>query len=97
MDLTPEQQAEAQRLFDILQGSFLDEARRLAELLASKPDAQLLGKTEFEVRDAVHKLGATALQAALQGRKKGATKAPAGPARTATRTRAARACAAATR
>ena len=73
MDLTPEQQAEAQRLFDLLQGPFLDEARRLAELLASKPDAQLLGKTEFELRDAVHKLGATALQAALDGRKKGGT------------------------
>jgi hypothetical protein len=71
MDLTPEQQAEAQRLFEILQGSFLDEARRLAQLLASKPDAQRLGKTELEVRDALHKLGATALQAALEGRKKG--------------------------
>jgi hypothetical protein len=72
--LSPEQQAEAQRLFEALQGPFLDEARRLAELLAAKPDAQLLGKTEFEVRDAVHKLGAQALQAALDGRKKGATK-----------------------
>jgi len=74
MDLTPEQQAQAQRLFEVLQGVFLDEARRLAELLASKPDAQLLGKTEFEVRDAVHQLGATALQAALQKRKKGGTR-----------------------
>ena len=74
MDLTPEQQAEAQRLYDLLQRPFLDEARRLAELLASKPDAQLLGKTEFEVRDAVHALGAAALQAALDGRKKGGTR-----------------------
>jgi hypothetical protein len=74
MDLTAEQKAEAQRLFEALQGPFLDEARRLAELLASKPDAQLLGKTEFEVRDAVHRLGATALQTALQGRKKGGTR-----------------------
>jgi len=73
MDLTPAQKAEAERLFQAFQGPFLDEARRLAELLASKPDAQLLGKTEFEVRDAVHRLGATALQAALEGRKKGAT------------------------
>jgi hypothetical protein len=74
MDLTPEQKAEAQRLYEVLQGSFLDEARRLAELLASKADAQLLGKTEFEVRDAVHRLGASALQAALDGRKKGGIK-----------------------
>ena len=77
MDLTPEQQAEAQRLFEILQGPFLDEARRLALLLASKPDPQLLGKTEFEVRDAVHRLGAQALQAALDERKKGGTRGPA--------------------
>jgi hypothetical protein len=77
MDLTPEQQAEAQRLFEALQGPFRDEARRLAELLASKANAQLLGKTEFEVRDAVHRLGATALQTALEERKKGGTRAPA--------------------
>ena len=71
MDLTPDQKAEAQRIFDALQAPFLDEARRIAELLAGKADAQLLGKTEFEVRDAVHRLGAAALQAALDGRKKG--------------------------
>ena len=76
MDLTPEQEAEAQRLFEILQQPFLDEARRLAHLLASKPDTKLLGQTEFEVRDSVHRLGASALQAALDGRKKGGTRVP---------------------
>jgi hypothetical protein len=76
-DLTPQQQAEAERLFEALRRPFLDEARRLARLLAAKPDSQLLGKTEFEVRDAVHRLGATALQSALDGRKKGGTRAPA--------------------
>jgi hypothetical protein len=73
-DLTPDQEAQARRLYEFLQQPFLDEARRLARLLASKPDAQLLGKTEFEVRDAVHRLGATALEAALDERKKGGTK-----------------------
>jgi len=77
MDLTPDQEAEAQRLFEILQQPFLDEARLLARLLAAKPDDKLLGKTEFEVRDAVHRLGASALPAALDGRKKGGTRAPA--------------------
>jgi hypothetical protein len=75
--LTPEQETQAQRLFELLHKPFLDEARKLARLLAAKPDSQLLGKTEFEVRDAVHRLGATALQAALDGRKKGGTRAPA--------------------
>lgn len=77
MDLNPQQKAEAQRLFEALQGPFLDEARRLAELLASKADAQLLGKTEFDVRDAVHRLGVQALQTALEGRKKGGIRGPA--------------------
>jgi hypothetical protein len=73
--LTPEQEAEAQRLFELMQKPFLDEARKLARLLAAKPDAQLLGQTEFEVRDSVHRLGAKALEAALGERKKGGTRA----------------------
>ena len=51
--------------------------RSLADLLASKPDQQLLGRTEFEVRDRVHEIGAKALRAALDGRKKGGTGVPA--------------------
>jgi hypothetical protein len=70
---TPEQQAEADRLYDALRRAADADLRELAELLATKPDAQLLGATEFEVRDKVHRLGAKALQAALDGRKKGGT------------------------
>jgi hypothetical protein len=72
-DLSPDQEVLAQQLYEQLQQPFLDEARRLARLLASKPQRQLLGKTEFEVRDSVHRLGAAALQTALEGRKKGGT------------------------
>ncbi len=75
--LTPEQEAQAQRLFELMQRPFLDEARKLARLLASRPDSQLLGKTQFDVRDSLHRLGAQALEAALDERKKGGTKAPA--------------------
>jgi hypothetical protein len=73
--LPPEQEAEAQVIFLALQQAFQDQALALARLLASKQDAHLLGKTEFEVRDAVHRLGAKVLETALQTRKKGATKA----------------------
>mgnify|MGYP003405666832 CR=1 FL=1 len=45
--------------------------RALAELLAAKADGELLGTTEFEVRDRVHRIGATAIESALAGRKKG--------------------------
>ena len=79
--LTPEQHDEARRIFDIMHQSAADELWRIAQLLASKPDDKLLGKTEFEVRDRVHKIGAKAIETALNERKKGATKAPARPAR----------------
>lgn len=71
--LSPEQEAEAQRLAAIIGKRAQEEALRMARLLASKPDAELLGATEFEIRDRVHKLGAHAIEAALQERKKGGT------------------------
>jgi hypothetical protein len=71
--LTAEQEVEAQRLRQLLLQAFAAEADHLARLLASKSDAQLLGRTEFEVRDAVHRLGAKAIETALQERKKRAT------------------------
>jgi len=78
--LTPEQQAEAQRLYEVLRRVTDADLRDMAELLAGKADGELFGATEFQVRDAVLRIGAKALEAALDGRKKGATTAPAGPA-----------------
>ena len=75
--LTPEQAIEAERLFQVLRPAVEDELRRLTQLLASKPDDKLLGRTEFEVRDLVHKIGAKAIETALNERKKGGTKGPA--------------------
>lgn len=75
-DLTPEQNADAERIFQAIRQSTEDEHWRLAQLLASKSDSQIFGATEFEVRDIVHEIGAKAIQTALEGRKKGATKDP---------------------
>jgi len=72
-DLTPGQVAEAERIFQTLHQASEDEHWRIAQLLASRPDAQLLGATEFEVRDLVHETGAKAIQVALDGRKRGGT------------------------
>ncbi|HKB40695.1 MAG TPA: hypothetical protein VKD72_29990 [Gemmataceae bacterium] len=80
LHLTPEQEAEAQALFERLKAAFEDEARHLARLMASKDDRHLLGATEFEVRDRVHRLGAGVLQAALAERKKRGIKGAAVPA-----------------
>jgi hypothetical protein len=88
--LSPEQQSEAQRIYEVLRQAADTDLRDLAELLAAKTDNELLGATEFQVRDAVHKIGAKALETALQGRKKGATTAPAAPAPTAAKQHASR-------
>ena len=72
--LTTDQTELAERIYQSLRQGTDSDLRGLAELLASKPDRQLLGQTEFEVRDAVHKIGAKAFEAALDERKKGGTK-----------------------
>ncbi len=75
--LSAQQEAQAQRIFQILKGTTDDDLLALARLLASKKDRDLLGQTAFEVPDRVHQIGAKAIQTALAQRKKGATKAPA--------------------
>ena len=69
-NLSPEQLAEAEQIFQAFRDACEDEQWRIARLLASKPDHELLGQTEYQVRDMVHRIGATAIQTALQGRKK---------------------------
>ena len=73
LKLTPEQEAEAQRLADIIADKAKEEALQIARLLVSKPDHQLLGTTEFEIRERVHKIGACAIETAVNQRKKGGT------------------------
>ena len=77
LTLTPEQEAQAQRIAAILTKKFQEEALNMARLMASKPDAQLLGATEFQMRDRAHHLAALAIETALNERKKGGTKGPA--------------------
>lgn len=75
--LPPEQAELAERIYQTLRQAADTDLRGLAELLATKPDRQLLGQTEFEVRDRVHKIGAKAFETALDERKKGGTEVPA--------------------
>jgi predicted GNAT family N-acyltransferase len=77
MDLTPEQEAEAQRIFELLKDKADAELMAMARLLASKDTGELFGRTELEIRDRVHRIGAQALESALAGRKKGGTRAAA--------------------
>ena len=72
--MSPEQFAEAQRLFEVTENATSDELWRMCCLMASKKNDQLFGKTEFELRDLVHRIGAITLEAAAnERRKKGAT------------------------
>ena len=71
LQLTAEQEAEAQRIAEIIARKLNSEALQMARLLVSKPDAEFFGTTEFELRDLVHRIGGHALQTALKERKKG--------------------------
>jgi hypothetical protein len=76
--LTPEQEAEALRLAERMHVASKDDFLQLARLLVAKPDSQLFGPTEFEVRDRALHLAGKAFQVVLDGReKKTTTKAPA--------------------
>src|SRR5258708_24962065 len=74
LELTPEQESEAQRLAETVALKTKEELLQMTRLLVSKRDDQLFGETEFQIRDLVHKIGARAIETALNERKKGATK-----------------------
>ena len=74
LPLTPEQETEAQALVQRLKAAFEREAWQLACFRASKEDRQLLGGTEFAVREQVQRLGAQVLESVLQERKKKGTR-----------------------
>ena len=77
IELTPEQEQEAKAIADVLMAAMRVEAEKIGRLLASKGNADLLGQTEFQMRDLLLKLGARGLDAALEERKKRGMKDPA--------------------
>jgi len=84
--LTPEQELQAQALASRIREAVDSDIVQLARLLVSKPEHEIFGQTEFEVRDIVHHLGAAAMQTHL-GQKKTATAVAASSARTAAKAR----------
>lgn len=77
LSLTPEQEAQAQRVAAIVGKKTQEEILHMARIMASKPDSELLGRSEFEVRDRAHQIAARTIETALNERKKGGTKGPA--------------------
>ena len=73
-DLTPQQEAHAQELAQVMVKALEGDILQLTGLLASKPDHQVLGPTVFQVRDLVHQIGAKVIRAELDARQKKPTK-----------------------
>jgi hypothetical protein len=70
VELSEEQEAEAQRIYERLRSAFDEELKTMARFMASKANHQLFGQTEFDLRDRVHELGARVLEAAADERQK---------------------------
>jgi hypothetical protein len=70
IELTAEQEAEAQRIEEILLEASRQDIHELARLMASKENHEIFGQTEYEVRDIVHRLGAKALETTANERSK---------------------------
>jgi hypothetical protein len=60
-----------------LQEATADDFARMVRILRSRPDGQVLGQAEFEVRDLAHKIASVIVQAEVDARQRGATGAPA--------------------
>lgn len=86
VELTAEQAEEAERIADIMMAAARVEIQRMARLLASKSNGELLGETEFQMRAAVHRVGARGVDAALSERKKRGTEQRASSASSAAKT-----------
>ena len=74
VSLTPEQQAEADRIYTALLAAADEDIRALATQIVTRTDDTLFGENEFTLRDIIQRVAAKGLEIALEGRKKGATK-----------------------
>jgi hypothetical protein len=73
--LSEQQQADVQRLLEVLRPRSEELLQHVAHLLVANPGPRSFGSTEFQLRDLLHDAGADFLQEAL-AQKKTATRAP---------------------
>jgi hypothetical protein len=67
--LSEQQQAEVQRLLEVLRPRSEELLQQVAHLLVANPGARSFGPTEFQLRDLLHSAGADFLESSL-GQKK---------------------------
>ena len=85
--MTPEELTEVQRVHDVMLKAMDREIWQAAQFVVTRRDDQLFGETEFTLREKALRMGAQALEATVNDRKKRGTKAAASPAPTAVKTR----------
>jgi hypothetical protein len=66
--MTPEQFAEAPRIYEVTMQAAEEELWRMACLTASKQDGQMLGETESQLRDILFRLRTKTLEAPVNER-----------------------------
>lgn len=70
VSLSADQEALAQRIYEKLQTTMQEELLAMARLMASKPDHELFGRGEFELRDKLNEVGAKVLETSANERAK---------------------------
>jgi hypothetical protein len=85
--MTPEEVAEVQRIHDVVLKALDKDIWQIARFMATRRDDQLFGETEFTLREKALRMGAQALEATVNDRKKRGIKAAASSAPTAIKTR----------
>ena len=84
--ITLEKSEEVQRVHDVMLKAMDREIWRMAELMVTRRDGHLFGETEFALREKVLRMGAQALEATVDDRKKRGTRAAASSAPTVAKT-----------
>jgi hypothetical protein len=85
--MTPEELTEVQRIHDVVMKALDKDIWQIARYMATRRDDQLFGETEFTLREKALQMGAQALEATVNDRKKRGTKAAASSALIAVKTR----------
>jgi len=84
--MTPEESTEVQRIHDVVLKALDKDVWQLAQFMVTRRDDQLFGETEFTLRDKALRMGAQALEATVNDRKKRGIKVVASFARIAAKT-----------
>lgn len=82
----PDQSAEVERVIALVMKAIEGDVRKIAEAMVLKPDDQLLGPGEFDLRNKVLGMARHMVEATVNDRKKGGTKVPAQSVPTAAKT-----------